>query len=148
MQTAECLPFQTRQFVFTDRIDIGHLICRVLIQADVEFGGLDQVCILKRGKHILFDFDAQTDCTQDVADMLQVRRIPAVGQENRLALAVADAGIVQIDIDHGFATDDAVVILITPEADQERSALMKHRDVVGVPTLLGQKEIFALVEAK
>jgi hypothetical protein len=73
-------------------------------------------------------------------------------QENGLGGVLAfiragDAGMIKVDMDHGFAALLARYFAID-QPDQERAALLHGVYVTGVPACLVEEEVFVTVEPK
>ena len=75
--------------------------------------------------------------------LLQVRRIAAVLEEQRLALGLADLGMIEIDVDDGRLLQFTVDLGFL-EADQKRTAGDNGRKIARVPAIVFEKEILVL----
>ena len=78
---------------------------------------------------------------QRLCGLLKERCSSALRQEQGLAFAVADARVIEIDDDRGVAG-----LLLIADAEEERAAAKRRRDIAGGPFAFTQEQILAAVE--
>ena len=71
---------------------------------------------------------------EDAGDAVEVAAVAALRQEHGLAFGLADARMIQVDVDDGLASQLAAVLALL-EADEERAARDHAGHVGGVPAL-------------
>src|SRR5690606_10817769 len=97
---------ESRQFFLAHGQQAGQPEFRPALQIDVHIHRLDEIRFLERGHHRADHGGALVDELQYTAYVLEVRRITTLREKDWLALGAADAGMIQVDIDHrlpGFA---------------------------------------------
>jgi hypothetical protein len=81
------------------------------------------------------------DREQSFGDMVQIRRIAAVGLEQRLAFDTSDARIVLVDVDDRLAVAWA-------NSHEEGATALDRRDIASIPLLAVEEQVFATIEAE
>ena len=88
-------------------------------------------------------FDALVNAFEHIGDVLEVRRIAAARQKNRLPFRAAHARMIQIDMDHRLLAHRAAFLSLL-ESDQERAARDDARKIFGVPAPALEEQVFDL----